>query len=311
MKHLGGVLKIISSSILLLSALLHGNDPLGFLYAMEPVLGFLAWDAYSGAARFILCLFIGFEGFTAITWIMGKTNKRMILWNVVLWVLGFALATLSFINLEESHSLSILYLSLLLLASVVGIANGVSLLRNSETISNTAHLKHRLGLLLLFAVSTVWPFYTLNTQPWVNPCAWKQGQKIENAFAETANVQILDSDGMNLLPELIKQREAQLWIIVPHLASSHAELFNRVNSLAVEAEHNGIKVIGIAEGTPAVLEDFRHELQTPFPFYAVPSSFMRNYTRSNPTVVFITKRGVLHFWPASSLPVWSDLQAMN
>jgi hypothetical protein len=311
MKHPGGVLKIISISILLLSAALHGNDPLGFLYAMEPLLGFLAWDAYSGAARFIMVLFIGFEGFTAITLIMGKTNKRTIMWNVLLWVLGFALATLSFINLEDSSSLSILYLSLLLLSSVLGIANGVNLWRKCETISNTAHLKQRLGLLLLFAVSTVWPFYTLNTQPWVNPCAWKQGQTIENAFDNTTHLKIRDSEGMNLLPELIKHKEAQLWIIVPHLASSHAELFNRVNSLAVEAEHNGIKVIGIAEGTPSVLEDFRHELQTPFPFYTASASFMRNYTRSNPTVVFITKIGVLYFWPSSSLPQWSALQALK
>jgi hypothetical protein len=310
MKHPNGVLKQISIVFMLFSAALHANDPVGLLYALEPALKCISWDAYSGIARFIIVLLIGFEIFTAINWMIGLFNKRWPWWNIPIWLLGLTLALTSLILSEEMSWVFSAYLLFLLLVSFIGIIRNIILWRHSGNEFVALRFKYVLASIVLFSVSSTLPYYILSTQPIINTCAWKEGLMLESVFSPQEQICMYDSEGINYLPNWIKNDEPQLWIIVPHLPSSQTKVFNTLNICAVEAENHGVNVVGIAEGTASVLEDFRHEMQTPFPFYATSTSFMSNYTRSNPTVVLIAKKRIVNIWPASSLPTWNELKAL-
>ena len=139
MKHPNGVLKQISIVFMLFSAALHANDPVGFLYALEPALKCISWDAYSGVARFIIVLLIGFEIFTAINWMIGYYNKRWLWWDIPIWLLGLTLALTSLILSEEMSWVFSAYLFFLLLVSFIGIIRIIILWQHS---GNELSLKH-------------------------------------------------------------------------------------------------------------------------------------------------------------------------
>ena len=61
----------------------------------------------------------------------------------------------------------------------------------------------------------------------------------------------------------------------------------KVNPLAESAEKDGYKVYAIVGGAgEEMIESFRHDTQTAFPFYVADDILLKTIVRSNPGVVF-------------------------
>jgi hypothetical protein len=302
MRHPFGVRNIICISISLITTILHGNDPIGFLYALEPTIQFVSWNAYSGAAHFAIIVFIGLEGFSTFLWLRNSFNKRILVGLIAWYVLGLVLAGLSQHNWNELNLWSIVYLVLLFLSSLSGILNSLITLRCNNYQEVHGSVKNILSYLLSFVFSSALPLFTLTKQPIINTLFWKNGITLHSLFSASRNIFIVDNGEQSPILRWIDTNETQLWIIVPNLKTSNEKVFSAINSFAMEAEKNGINVKGLAVGTPFEIEDFRHEMQTPFPFYGTQHAFMRRYTRANPTIVLIDKGKVVNIWTASNFP---------
>ncbi len=85
---------------------------------------------------------------------------------------------------------------------------------------------------------------------------------------------------------------------------------DKINPLAESAEKDGYKVYAIVGGAGEdMIEAFRHDTQTAYPFYVADDILLKTIVRSNPGVVLLKDGKIIQKWHYKKLPGYEELKA--
>jgi len=88
-----------------------------------------------------------------------------------------------------------------------------------------------------------------------------------------------------------------------------ASFTTKLNPFLEKAEQAGFKVYGIAGGAgQAMIDDFRHETQSAYPFYEADDILLKTIVRSNPGLVLWKNGTIVQKWHINKLPTFETVQ---
>ena len=86
--------------------------------------------------------------------------------------------------------------------------------------------------------------------------------------------------------------------------------YEKINPLAEAAEKDGFKVYAIVGGAGSdMIESFRHDTQTAYPFYIADDILLKTIVRSNPGVVLLKDGKIIQKWHHKKLPGYEEMKA--
>lgn len=86
------------------------------------------------------------------------------------------------------------------------------------------------------------------------------------------------------------------------------DAYAKINEFAVEAGKSGTMLLGVSASLPEVVEQKRHDLQTPFPFAVMDETTLKTIVRSNPGIVLLKHGRVAAKWHHNDLPDFAEVQ---
>lgn len=86
---------------------------------------------------------------------------------------------------------------------------------------------------------------------------------------------------------------------------------NVVNPVLEAAEKEGIKSFAVtAYADPALIDDFRHETQSAYPFYTADDILLKTIVRSNPGIVLLKDGKIIQKWHYKHLPNFEEIKGL-
>lgn len=110
------------------------------------------------------------------------------------------------------------------------------------------------------------------------------------------------------ITERILEMPAVFLMVSYKMELADEEAFEQINEFTEEAAKNEIMTIGVSASLPEVVEQKRHELQTPFPFAVMDETTLKTIVRSNPGMVLLKKGTVVAKWHYNDLPEFEQVQ---
>jgi len=127
--------------------------------------------------------------------------------------------------------------------------------------------------------------------------------------AKITSFQIINEHGDDIFEDVINNPDYQFIVVAYDLDKSCAEGFReKINPLAEACDKAGITFFALTSSSPEKREAFRHENQTPFPFYEADSTPLKTILRSNPGVILLKDGKVIGKWHHDHLPSFEELK---
>ncbi len=144
--------------------------------------------------------------------------------------------------------------------------------------------------------------------------------KTEPAIPSTklSEYSIENAEGYEVTEELLNDPGYSVMLVCYKLPGdddqfdkNYVERFTNVtNPFTAAAEKAGWKVYAVAGGAGSEkIEKFRHEAQTPYPFYMADDILLKTIVRSNPGIVVMKNGTILNKWHYKKLPSFEEVQA--
>ena len=129
----------------------------------------------------------------------------------------------------------------------------------------------------------------------------------EGVPAKIQNFAAYDAGGFDLTDSILTNPDPALWVLTKDPAKSHLPAWDRLNELSAWADEQGLLMFAFA---PSLSDDFRHEMQTPFPFYEADETFIKTVVRANPGLVLLQEGEVLAKWHHRHIPEPAAIEAL-
>jgi hypothetical protein len=89
-----------------------------------------------------------------------------------------------------------------------------------------------------------------------------------------------------------------------------AKWTEKINPVITEAQKDGVEVFVLTQfATEAMIDDFKHQTQSPYPFYLADDILLKTIVRSNPGVVLMKDGTVIKKWHYRKLPSFDKLKS--
>ncbi len=118
-------------------------------------------------------------------------------------------------------------------------------------------------------------------------------------------VMLLDDEDKT---EELLSEEAVFILVSYDITETAPEAYPAINKFADQAQESGIPFYGLSASLPTVVEQWRHELQTPFPFATMDETTLKTIVRANPGVVLLKEGVVAGKWHHQDLPAFEDVE---
>ncbi|MEP7170066.1 MAG: DoxX family protein [Bacteroidota bacterium] len=125
--------------------------------------------------------------------------------------------------------------------------------------------------------------------------------------AKINNLYISDEDGNDITDTLLTDKNYSFMVVIYKMTATDKEaITGKLNPLSEQCEKAGIKFYAVCGGDMKV-DDFRHELNTAYPFYTADETPLKTIIRSNPGLVLLKDGVVIDMWHHKHLPDWKDV----
>jgi len=154
--------------------------------------------------------------------------------------------------------------------------------------------------------------------PWDDPewaARWKyidQRKEVVSPYvpAPVAGFAIRDADYNDLTEKYINNPGLQFLVVAHDLFTANTRAFvERISPLAQQAEDNGHSLVVLTGSSFEAIEAFRHQHQTPYPFYQVDAVPLKTMIRSNPGLLLLKDGVVVGKWAHRNIPDYEALIA--
>ena len=158
--------------------------------------------------------------------------------------------------------------------------------------------------------------YPVNDYPWDDPewsALWTykdQRREVTQPFIEApiTNFYIEDEFGFDLTEPILYEEDYQFMVVAYNLETTRAKTFVRkINPLALEAENHGYPFFVLTGASFENIDAFRHEYQTPYPFYQSDAIALKTIIRSNPGLLLLKDGVVIAKWPHRRIPTFNQI----
>ena len=158
--------------------------------------------------------------------------------------------------------------------------------------------------------------YPADNYPWDDPdwnAVWTykdQRRDIIEPFIEApiTNFWIEDEFGDDLTDYYLSNPDYWFLVVAYDLRTTSKRAFNRkITPLAQQAEEAGYRLIVLSGDSFNDIETFRHEHQTPYPFYQSDAIALKTIIRSNPGMLLIKDGVVQNKWPHRRIPAFNQI----
>lgn len=161
--------------------------------------------------------------------------------------------------------------------------------------------------------------YPTNDYPW-NDEEWaatwdfaEQRRVVIEPYQEAAieAFYIEDEFGEDLTHYYMTMPEPLLLVVAHDLYKTNQRAFKRrITPLAAKAEDNGWQLIVLTGSTLHAVDEFRHNLQTPYPFYLSDEIELKTMVRSNPGLLLLQEGKILGKWAHRNIPSFEELEQL-
>lgn len=125
--------------------------------------------------------------------------------------------------------------------------------------------------------------------------------------ADTIQVDGVDSVVWKVGDIIERTVEKEVYSFDPDYVKRYTEI---VNPVLEKAEAAGYKVFAVtAPNPPALIDDFRHETQSAYPFYVADDLLLKTIQRSNPGLVLWHDGKIVAKWHFKKLPSFEEIQS--
>ena len=159
--------------------------------------------------------------------------------------------------------------------------------------------------------------YPVDDYPWNDPewmATWEykdQRREIIQPYQEApiTNFEIQDEYGDDYTEAYISNPDYQFIVVAYDLTTTNTRAFTRrINPLAAEAEQAGYSLIVLTGSPYLTVEAFRHEHQSPYPFYQSSEVALKTIIRSNPGLLLMKNGVVLDKWSFRRIPDFGSIR---
>lgn len=160
---------------------------------------------------------------------------------------------------------------------------------------------------------------TINSEQYINEKWWeKKDWEIQSDKTETTVkkhgyeppihdfVIVLDDEDIT---DQILAMDNVFLVVAYNIEKTDIEGYAAINTFAKQAEAAGLKTYGLSASLPQLVENFRHEAQTPFPFASVDETTLKTIVRSNPGLVWLSNGVVMKKWHHNDVPNFSEVKS--
>lgn len=159
-----------------------------------------------------------------------------------------------------------------------------------------------------------WP---ANDFPWDDPqwtAVWKYKDQRKEVIqphieAPISDFVIQDEFGDEWTESLLFNPDHQFILVAYDLGSTNVRAFqNKATPLAMEAQARDHSFVVLTGSTFEQVEAFRHEHQTPYPFFQSDEISLKTIIRSNPGLLLMKDGVVLGKWSHRCIPTFEEIQ---
>jgi uncharacterized membrane protein YphA (DoxX/SURF4 family) len=97
-------------------------------------------------------------------------------------------------------------------------------------------------------------------------------------------------------------------LIAYNMDKTDTDAYAQINEFAQAADENKTPFIGLSASLPSVVEQMRHDLQTPFPFASMDETTLKTIIRSNPGIVLLKNGVIVKKWHHNDLPDFTTVK---
>lgn len=134
---------------------------------------------------------------------------------------------------------------------------------------------------------------------------------VNDTIFSVDTVKIEGTDSFQLVKSVKELVPKQVQQEVTAFDPAYVERFNKaINPVMDAAKGSGIKLFAAtAPNDPAVIEDFRHESQSSYPFFTADDLLLKTIQRSNPGLVLWKDGKILAKWHYKNMPTFEQIKA--
>ena len=124
-------------------------------------------------------------------------------------------------------------------------------------------------------------------------------------------LQIEGSDSIQVVQRVADVVQRTVQQEVYHFDPDYVKRFTEViNPVLEKAQAAGFKVFAVtAPNSPALIDDFRHETQSAYPFYVADDLLLKTIQRSNPGLVLWHDGKIVAKWHLKKMPSFEEIQS--
>lgn len=130
----------------------------------------------------------------------------------------------------------------------------------------------------------------------------------EGDVAKITDFSVVDETGEDITYSVLDE-ELIFLLVMYDLGKTDVEHIPLINEFAKKAESQSIPFVALTAATYEFSEEFRHQHQTPFPFYTTDGIVLKTIIRSNPGLVLLSKGTVVAKWHSNDLPSFEEVDA--
>jgi uncharacterized membrane protein YphA (DoxX/SURF4 family) len=125
--------------------------------------------------------------------------------------------------------------------------------------------------------------------------------------AKITNLFIENDEGAQMADSILDNPDYSLMVVAYNLKKTHEPAFEKLNAIAAGCDKAGIKFFAVTVNDGHI-DEFRHRLQTAYPFYHADETPLKTIIRANPGLVLLKNGVVINKWHYRGLP---DFESLN
>jgi uncharacterized membrane protein YphA (DoxX/SURF4 family) len=116
-------------------------------------------------------------------------------------------------------------------------------------------------------------------------------------------------EGYEYTEDILNYSGTYFFLVSYDLNKANRSIQPSVNEFAKACEKAGVPFIGLTAAAPDAIEEFRHEVQSPYEYYITDATQLKTMIRSNPGLIMMQGPVVKDMWHHNSLPKFEELSS--
>ncbi len=117
-------------------------------------------------------------------------------------------------------------------------------------------------------------------------------------------------EGSEFTEDFLKHDSLHFFLVSYDLDKANRDIQPTINVFAMACEKAGVPFIGLTANTPEAIDEFRHEVQSPYDFFITDATQLKTMIRANPGLILLKGSKVLHMWSHNTLPSFEEFRML-